>query len=107
MKEENGNVLIKTPNDTIVSSIDFTFLSDEEKTIFSCNNLNCNIMTKAKELINSTDVKDWMPLMFELMKKYNKIKFEEKQKEQERRQIKWEEAKQTKGASNILKANDG
>ena len=107
MKEENGNILIKTPNNTIVSSIDFTFLNEEEKTIFSCNNLNCNIMTKAKELINSTDVKDWMPLMFELMKKYNKIKFEEKQKEQERRQIKWEEAKQTKGASNILKANDG
>ena len=105
MKEETGNVLIKTGKDTIVSSIDFNFLTEEERTIFSCNNLNSNIMTKAKELINSNDVKDWMPLMFEMTKKYNKIKFEEKQKEQEKRQIKWEEAKQTKGAGNILKEN--
>lgn len=103
MKEENNNILIKNSKDTIITSIDFNFLTEEEKRIFSCSNLDSNIMTKAKELINSTDVKDWLPLMFELVKKYEKIKFEEKQKEQERRQIKWEEVKQTKGAGNILK----
>ena len=103
MKEENNNILIKNSKDTVITSIDFNFLTEEEKSVFSCSNLNSNIMTKAKELINSTDVKDWLPLMFELTKRYNKIKFEEKQKEQERRQIKWEEAKQTKGAGNILK----
>lgn len=105
MKEENGNILLKNNGNTIISSVDFDFLTKEESGIFVSNNLNCNIMAKAKELINSKKAEDWLPLMFTLIKNYNKVKFEEKQKEQEKRQIKFEEAKQSSDNNAILKSD--
>lgn len=108
MKEENGTILVKNNGNTLIASIDFNFLTKEEQSIFACNNLNCNIMSKAKELINSTKAEHWLPLMFTLMKNYDKVNFEERQKEQEIRQIKLEEAKQFGGNTNntILKADN-
>ena len=108
MKEENGTILVKNNGNILIASIDFNFLTKEEQSIFACNNLNCNIMSKAKELINSTKAEHWLPLMFTLMKNYDKVNFEERQKEQEIRQIKLEEAKQFGGNTNntILKADN-
>lgn len=106
MKEENGTILLKNNGNTIISSVDFSFLSKEEQCIFASNNLNCNIMSKAKELINSTKAEHWLPLMFTLMKNYDRIKFEEKQKEQEKRQIKFEEAKQSGDNNTVLKSGN-
>ncbi|MBR2141263.1 MAG: hypothetical protein IJ853_02805 [Rickettsiales bacterium] len=104
MKEENGTILIKSNGNTVVSSVNLEFLTEEERTILTSNNLSVNIMLKAKELINSPKAENWLPLMFTLMKNYKKIKFEEKQREQEKRQIKFEEAKQNSDNNAILKA---
>lgn len=106
MKEENGTFLLKSNGNIIISSINFDFLSKEEQNLFSSSNLNYNIMSKAKELANSNKAEDWLPIMFELIKRYNKIKLEEKIKEQERRQIKFEEAKQNSDNNAILKAGN-
>ena len=63
-------------------------------------------MSTSKELINSTKAEHWLPLMFTLMKNYDRIKFEEKQKEQEKRQIKFEEAKQSGDNNTVLKSGN-
>jgi type IV secretion system protein VirB4 len=94
MRPEKGSFLLKSGRNTVVSSFDFSFLSPEERAILEGNNTMVNIMKKAKELINSELPKDWLPLFFLLIKEYNKKKNEEKIREREKRQIKWEEVKQ-------------
>ena len=61
-------------------------------------------MSESKELINSDKAENWLPLMMLLIKEYNKVKFEQKMKEREKRQIQWEEAKQTGDNSAVLKS---
>ncbi|MDR2760703.1 MAG: hypothetical protein LBB09_02550 [Rickettsiales bacterium] len=94
MRSEKGSFLLKNGKNTIISSFDFSFLDPEEQAILEGNNTMTNIMKKAKELINSELPKDWLPLFFLLIKEYNRKKFEEKIREREKRQIKWEEVKQ-------------
>jgi hypothetical protein len=78
-------------------------MKSDELNIFYNNNIATNIMLKAKELINSNKAQDWLPLMFALIQEYNRVKFEQKLKEQEKRQIKWQEAKQSGTNNAILK----
>ncbi|MDR1498692.1 MAG: hypothetical protein LBS34_00185 [Rickettsiales bacterium] len=104
MKESTGNIMLKHNNNVIISSVNFGFLSPEEQNIFLSNNVTANIMTKAKELINSNEPKHWLPLMCLIIQEYNKAKFEQKLREQEKRQIQWEEAKQSGGNSVVLKS---
>lgn len=106
MKESVGNIMLRHNGNSIISSIDFNFLDIEEQNIFSNNNVVTNIMTKAKELINSNKSADWLPLMLLLIKEYNKVKFEQKLKEQEKRQIQWEEAKQGGNNNAVLKSGN-
>lgn len=99
MRDDCGNFMLKHNGNVIISSIDFNFMSNEEQHILSSGNLYYNIMIKAKELINSNDPEHWIPLLFEMIKEYSKVKFEEKLKERERRQIQWEENKQKKNSN--------
>jgi type IV secretion system protein VirB4 len=101
MKEENNSIMLKHNGGIVVSSIDFDFMKSEELNIFCNNNIVTNIMLKAKELINSNRAKDWLHLMFTLIQEYNRVKFEQRLKEQEKRQIQWQEAKQS-GANNAV-----
>lgn len=94
MRDSNGNFMLKHSGNVIISSIDFDFLSMEEQHILSSGNLYYHMMTKAKELINSEEPQHWLPLLFAMIREYNKVKFEETLKERERRQIQWEENKQ-------------
>ena len=94
MRDDKGNFMLRHGSEIVTSSLDFNFLEEAEKNILSSNNLNCNIMEKAKEYAKSSQPSDWIPVMFAMMKFYNKMKFEEKLKEREKRQIQWEEKKQ-------------
>jgi type IV secretory pathway VirB4 component len=96
MREENGTFLLKHSGNIVVSSLDFSFLTKDEIHILSSNNLYFNVMAKAKELADSDKPEEWLPIMFRLIKEYEKVKLEEKLKEREKRQIQWEEAKQKK-----------
>ncbi len=104
MKESSGNIMLKHNGNSIISSIDFNFLKEEEQNIFTNGNIISNIMSESKELINSDKAENWLPLMMLLIKEYNKVKFEQKMKEREKRQIQWEEAKQTGDNSAVLKS---
>jgi type IV secretion system protein VirB4 len=102
MREERGNFLLKSGKNILVSSFDFSFLTPEEMLVLEGNNIALNIMKRAKELINSELPKDWIPLFFLMIKGYNKKKFEERMREREKRQIKWEEAKQDANNNNAI-----
>ena len=105
MKESAGNIMLKHNGNSIISSVDFSFLKEEEQNIFSNGNIISNIMSESKELINSDEAENWLPLTMLLIKEYNKVKFEQKMKEREKRQIQWEEAKQTGDNSAVLKSD--
>lgn len=94
MRDDKGNFMLRHGSSVVISSIDFDFLNKEEQNILSSNDLHYNIMDKAKELVKNDEPSVWVPVMFELIKFYNKAKFEEKLKEREKRQIQWEEEKQ-------------
>jgi type IV secretory pathway VirB4 component len=102
MREEKGNFLLKSGKNILISSFDFSFLNNEEKLILEESVISLNIMKKAKELINSELPQDWLPLFYLMMKEYNKKKHEQKMKEREKRQIKWEEAKQDSSSNNAI-----
>jgi type IV secretion system protein VirB4 len=102
MREERGNFLLKSGKSVLISSIDFSFLTSEERLILEGNNVASNIMKKAKELINSELSQDWLPLFFLMLKEYDKKKAEERAREREKRQIKWEEAKQDTNNNNTI-----
>jgi type IV secretion system protein VirB4 len=102
MREEKGNFLLKSGKNVLVSSFDFSFLNNEEKLILENNTISLNLMKKAKELINSELPQDWLPLFSLMMKEYDKKKHEQKMKEREKRQIKWEEAKQDSSSNNSI-----
>ncbi|MDR0572076.1 MAG: hypothetical protein LBG48_04465 [Rickettsiales bacterium] len=105
MQEEKGSFLLKSGKNVLISSFDFSFLEPEEASILDGNSIAINIMKKAKELINSEVVENWIPLFFLSMREYGKKALEAKMKEREERQIKWEEAKQDANNNNtILKA---
>ncbi len=94
MRDDKGNFMLRHGNSVVISSIDFNFLEEDEQNILSSNDLHYNIMDKAKELAKTDKPSIWIPIMFELIKFYNKAKFEEKLNEREKRQIQWEEEKQ-------------
>ena len=102
MQEEKGTFLLKNGKNILISSFDFSFLDKEELAILIGGNVITNIMKKAKTLINSEDVNVWMPLFLPMIKEYNKKKHEQKIREQEKRQVQWEEAKQGGSNNTIL-----
>jgi type IV secretion system protein VirB4 len=98
MREENGTIMIRHSGNVIMSSMAFDFLGKEELHIFSSGTVHSRIMAGAKKLVGSDNCEDWLPLMLKMIQKYNAVKLEEKMKEQEERQIQWEEAKEKRNS---------
>ncbi|HSQ97434.1 MAG TPA: hypothetical protein VLL98_01815 [Rickettsiales bacterium] len=91
MRLEDRNFLLKCINNVIVSSInlkDFGFYTN----IFSNDNISINAMNKAKEVAKNENPEIWIPIFLKIMEEYKKIVEQNKQKEYEKNQLKWEES---------------
>lgn len=93
IKKDSGTFLIRHERNMIFASIQFNFLSKTQMTILECNHININIMNKAKKETSSENSELWLLQFEEIFEKYNKMKYEQKLKDQEERQIKWQESR--------------
>ena len=94
IKKDSGMFLIRHNKDMIFASINFDFLTKSEKAILESDNIIVNAMKKAKKNVNSEDSSIWIPEMQDIIDAYNKNKTNQKLKEQEERQIKWQESRE-------------
>ena len=86
--------MLKHNKNMLFTSVKFDFLDDIESKILCSNTITNNAFEKAVELTNSKDPQVWLPLFKEIISKYNKYTYEKMIKEQERRQIEWQENKE-------------
>lgn len=94
IKKDSGVFLIRHNKDMIFASLTFNFLTKSENAILESNQIIVNAMNKAKAETESEDSKIWVPKMQEIIDKYNNNKLNQKLKEQEERQIKWQESRE-------------
>lgn len=101
IKKDSDTFMIRHDRNTIFTSIKFDFLNDLENTILSADNIVVNIMHKAKEIADSENPNDWLPIMDKIISIYNKYENEKKLKEREQRQIKWQESREQLNVNQI------
>ena len=101
MKPDNRNFLLKCIQDIIISSInlkDFGYY----KNIFSNDNISINAMKKAKQTCNSSNPEVWIPVFIKILEEYEKAVRLKRAKENEIKQLKWEEARSDENNRNKI-----
>ena len=65
MQVENRNFLLKNEKEVIISSIDLTNF-DYYKDIFVSDNVAINAMKKAKDVSNTNEPEEWIPMFLKI-----------------------------------------
>ncbi len=86
--------LIRNNKSSLFAKIDFDFLSRTEKSVFNSDVVAVNAMYKAKELTKSNDPEVWIPEIEKILSAYYRYVTEQQLKEQEKRQIEWQESRE-------------
>ena len=94
IKPDSNIFLLKHNKNMVFSSVKFDFIDETEVKIFSANTITVNAMKTAKKITDSEDSSIWLPVMEEIIKRYNKYTYEKRVKEQEKRQIEWQESRE-------------
>lgn len=93
IKKDSNTFLLKHNKNMVFSSVKFDFIDEVEAEIFASNKITINAMEMAKQITQSNNSTDWLPVMKEIISRYNKYIYEKMIKEQEKRQIEWQESK--------------
>lgn len=94
IKPDSNIFLLKHNNNMVFSSVKFDFIDETEEKVFNADMVTINAMNTAKKITNSEDFAIWLPIMEEIIKRYNKYTYENRIKEQEKRQIEWQESRE-------------
>jgi type IV secretion system protein VirB4 len=90
MKERERNFLVKATNSIIIASNNLSDLK-EKLLVLNNNNISINAMKKAMDLTDSNDSEVWLPVFYKILGQYDKQAKERRIKEQEEKQLKWEQ----------------
>lgn len=101
MKTNDRNFLLKCINDIIISSINLKNFEFYTK-IFSNDNISINAMKKAKETTKSEKPEVWVPVFIKILEEYEKTIKMKRLKENEKNQIRWEEARTDENNKNKI-----
>ena len=105
MQVENRNFLLKNEKEVIISSIDLTNF-DYYKDIFVSDNVAINAMKKAKDVSNTNEPEEWIPMFLKILEEYEKIVQAKRMRENEINQQKWEEARNFDNNINKIMKNE-
>lgn len=90
MKERSRSFLVKSVDSIVIASNNLGFLK-EKLLVLNNNNVSINAMKKAMDLTESNECEVWLPVFYKILSQYEKQVKEKKIKEQEERQLKWEQ----------------
>lgn len=105
MQVENRNFLLKNEKEVIISSIDLTNFG-YYKDIFVSDNVAINAMKKAKDVSNTSEPEEWIPMFLKILEEYEKIVQAKRMRENEINQQKWEEARNFDNNVNKIMKNE-